>query len=101
MWARSGFGPSYRLYAPIQSVAMAFCAVARSSLPSANQFMQAVFQPVLHMRVPGNVVWLRPQICEVVRAPQFERDQMVHLTTDALSSRSTVGCVDLALNRSR
>ena len=37
-------------------------------LPGAHHLMQAVFEPVLHMRVPDDVVWLRPEIPEAVRA---------------------------------
>jgi hypothetical protein len=48
-------------------------------LPGANQFMQSVFEPVLHVRVPGDVVGLRPKIAQAVRAPEFERDQMIDL----------------------
>jgi hypothetical protein len=36
-------------------------------LSGAHYLMQAVFEPVLHMRVPDYVVWLRPEIPEAVR----------------------------------
>jgi hypothetical protein len=48
-------------------------------------------KPVLDMGIPRDVIRLKPEILESVRASEFERDQMVQLTADALSPRSAVG----------
>ena len=35
-------------------------------LPGAHHFVQPVFQPILDVRVPGDVIGLRPQISDAI-----------------------------------
>jgi hypothetical protein len=60
--------------------------------------MQPVLKPVLHARVPDDIVRLRPQIVNAIGPSKFECDQMIHFTADAFSPASVVACVDFALN---